>query len=334
MAAFHDVIARLAAEAVEKHTFPGCVIGIMRHRAQWIGSFGRFVYEADSPPVRDDTLYDCASITKSIPLATLAQQLIATGTIRPSDHLITYVPEYRGGYREEITLRHLLTYTIGGIHLSQFKDLSAAEIIEIALSFEPRHPPGQHFAYANLPALLLGIAIERIVGPLEKAAEERIFKPYEMHATTFFPKGAAPTEVDYRGLVQDVVHDESAYVFRKEGKTVGHAGLFSTVPDLMKFADELLSGRMDSSLASTNQIPHLGAFTGLGWELNQGHFMGAHATPRTFGKTGFTGSSFVCDVAHETAVIILSNRTYPQRPADTAAINAFRSAVCDIVFSS
>lgn len=334
MTAYEDVVSKLAQKAIENKVFPGCVVGIMRHGERWIGSFGRHAYEADSMQVTNDTLYDCASITKSIPLATLAQQLIQEGRLKATDRLIEFVPEYVGGYRDEITLHHLLTYTIGGLPLSQFKDLSAKEITEIALSFEPQHPPGRHFAYSNLPAFLLGLVLERILGPLEKAADDRIFKRYEMYSTTFLPKGAAPTEIDYRGVVQDIVHDESAYVFRKEGKAVGHAGLFSTVPDLMKFADELLTGRLDSSASSTNQIPHLGAFTGLGWELNQSSFMGAHATPRTFGKTGFTGTSIVCDVVHGTAVIILSNRTFPKRPADASAINGFRSAVCDIVFSS
>lgn len=334
MGARENAISELAEKAIGERIFPGCAIGIIRHSERWTGAFGRHTYEEDSPEVTADTVYDCASITKSIPLATLALQLLAEGELKLSDQLIKYVPKYIGGYRDEITIRHLLTYTIGGLQLSQFKDLSAAEITDIALNFESNHPPGEHFEYSNLPAFLLGLAFERILGPLEKAADERIFKPLKMSATTFFPKSAAPTEIDYRGIVQNIVHDESAYVFRKAGKTVGHAGLFSTVPDLLKFLTEFLEHTMDASQISTNQIPHLGEFTGLGWELNQAHFMGAHHTPHTFGKTGFTGTSIVCDVPHHTTIVILSNRTYPKRPADASAINAFRAAVCDIVFSS
>ena len=160
-----------------------------------------------------------------------------------------------------------------------------------------------------------------------------------MTQTTFTPHGAAPTE---EGLY-DIVHDESARVFRIAGETVGHAGLFSTAPDLLKFLEMLLNdgkrGRIQylhSQILENlrmNQIPHLGDATGLGFELNQ-PWMGAKRSPHTFGKTGFTGTSVACDIAKGIALVILSNRIYPKRPVDTSTINSFRADVCDIVFRS
>lgn len=326
-------IITLAEQAVARRVFPGCVVRVQHGREKFHGAFGRHTYEADSPAVEEGTVYDLASVTKSVVLATLAHQLLASKQISLTTKLIEYVPEYCGGYRDDIMVRHLLTYTIGGLRMSELKDKSADEITDIILHFEPIHPPGEKFEYSNMPAFLLGLMLEKLLGPLDRAAEERIFKPLEMSSTTFFPTHAAPSEIDYRGLVHNIVHDESAYVFRKAGRTVGHAGLFSTAPDLMKFLNGFHSGRMDPALAETNQIPHLGLFAGLGWELNQGHFMGVHRSPTTFGKTGFTGCSVVCDVKREISIVILSNRTFPRRPADLSAINSFRSAVCDIVFS-
>lgn len=326
-------VAGIAERAIAAHIFPGCVVGIRHAREKFLGAFGRHTFEADSPAVAEGTVYDIASVTKSVVLATLAHQLLASKQISLTTKLIEYVPEFRGGYREDIMVRHLLTYTIGGLRMSELKEKHADEIMKTVLTFEPLHPPGEKFEYSNVPAFLLGLVLERILGPLDAAADTRIFRPLEMPATTFFPTNAAPTEIDYRGLVQNVVHDESAYVFRTAGKTVGHAGLFSNVPDLMTFLDAFHMRRMDPTLAETNQIPSLGLFAGLGWELNQGHFMGAQRSPTTFGKTGFTGCSVVCDTKREISVVILSNRTFPRRPADMSAINAFRSAVCDIVFS-
>jgi CubicO group peptidase (beta-lactamase class C family) len=126
--------------------------------------------------------------------------------------------------------------------------------------------------------------------------------------------------------VHVVVHDESARTFAREGKVVGHAGLFSSAGDISTFLEALLAG----------SFPYIvkGAQKGLGWELNKGSFMGTHFGPRTFGKTGFTGTSVLCDCDRGIGLVILSNRTYPTRPETYDAINTFRRSIADVVLKS
>jgi len=50
---------------------------------------------------------------------------------------------------------------------------------------------------------------------------------------------------------------------------------------------------------------------GLGFELDQPWFMGRLSSPRTFGHTGFTGTSFVVDPVRNTVVVLLTNRAHP-----------------------
>lgn len=320
-------VAARTEKAIGEHVFPGCSIGIVRLKERWVGVFGRHTYEENSPTVAETSVYDCASITKSIPTATLALQLIDEEKLNLDDTLIMYIPEYRTRYRDNVTIRHLLTYTLGNTTPLSRAGATPEAIFETVCT-EETFTPGTVFSYSNTPAFLLGIVIERIMGmPLDRKAQMLAFEPFGMHKTTFHPHGAVPTEEG----IQDIVNDESARVFARAGRTVGHAGLFSTAPDLLKFCAHLLA-HPDERL-STNQIAHLGASSSLGWELNQ-PYMGRARSHRTFGKTGFTGTSIVCDVPHHTAIVILSNRTFPKRPADTSAINAFRAAVCDIVFSS
>lgn len=328
------VIRGRVHEAIKEQVFPGCVIGLHVRGMTEILPFGRYCYEEDSPAVTKDSLYDCASLTKSIPTATLSLQLIDEGKLSLDDPLITYIPEYRTKHREHARIHHLLTYTLGNTTpLSFFKDKTTDEIFE-AVCTEKSYAPNTIFSYSNTPAFLLGIVIERILNmSLDKAADERIFKPLAMNTTTFSPHGAVSTE---EGVV-DIVHDESARVFAREGKVVGHAGLFSTAPDILRFCEALLSGtsvlREDTIERMTiNQIAHLNKSTGLGFELDQ-PFMGEQRSPRTFGKTGFTGTSFVCDRERGIAVVILSNRTYPKRGKDAVAINHFRRGLCDILFT-
>ena len=345
-------IAFRAERAIQERVFPGCVVGVVKKSGKReIHPFGHFTYESNSPVVCGDTIYDIASVTKSIPTASLALMFIDSGQLKLTDKLIRYVPEYRNAYREMVTIRHLLTYTVGGPQLSPLKDKTSDEILLSAYSHELAHKPGSVFAYSNAPALLLGLAVERVGGStLDKLAQQYFFGPLQMYNTTFFPgsnraihRPIVPTEIDRGNEVRGIVHDESARVFAKAGKAVGHAGIFSTVPDLLNFMEMLLhegkwKGRRYLSREiiremSENQIPELAESTGLGWELNQ-PFMGKYAGPHTFGKTGFTGASCVCDMEKGVALVILSNCTYPARPANRSAIDEFRADIADIIFKS
>ena len=331
--------------------FPGCVVGIVRKGGERkIFPFGHFTYE-DSQAVEADSIYDVASITKSIPTASLALMFIDKGQLKLTDKLVDYVPEYRNAYREMVTIRHLLTYTVGGPQLSPLKDKTSDEILLSAYSHELAHKPGSVFVYSNAPALLLGLAVERVGGStLDKLAQGYFFGPLQMDNTTFFPgsnraiyRPIVPTEIDRGNEVRGIVHDESARVFAKAGKAAGHAGIFSTAPDLLNFMEMLLHegewknrrylSREIIREMSENQIPELAESTGLGWELNQ-PFIGKSAGPHTFGKTGFTGASCVCDIEKGVALVILSNCTYPTRPKDRSAIDEFRADIADIVFGA
>ncbi len=346
---FKDEISKEAFKAIEDKIFPGCVIGVVKVSGEReILPFGHFTYESDSSSVAEDTIYDLASVTKSIPTGSLALQLIEEGKLNLEDKLIDYVPEFRNSDRENVLIKHLLTYTLDGYGLASLKEKTAKGLYETILTHDFENRPGTVFKYSNIPAALLGLVIEKITGEaLDVLAEERFFKPLKMNRSTHHPEHFSkdeivPTEIDdWRGLVQGVVHDESAYVCKQENKIVGHAGLFSTAPDILNFLEMLLHkgtfyGKKyfsDETIAQmgTNQISELGDFTGLGWELNQPRYMGDYCTEHTFGKTGFTGTLCVVDVAKGIGYVILSNRIYPSRPPDSRAINAFRKSIGEII---
>lgn len=351
-----DPITTLAERAIAEKVFPGCVVGIVNSKGdRLVLPFGRFTYEPDSPEVKADTMYDVASITKSIPTACLALQLLEEGKIDLEDKLIKYVPEFRNSDREEVKIKHLLTYQLDGYGMGNLlkdrPDMIAQELFEILMIKDFEKRPGEIFKYTNVPAALLGLVIERVTGKtLDVLADEKFFRPLAMSHTTFHPEKFSlaeivPTEVnEWFGMVHGHVHDESAWICKREGKVVGHAGLFSTVPDLLNFLEMLLKGGSLHGVnffnietiekMHTNQIEHLNFFTGLGFELNQPQYMGKFCSTQTFGKTGFTGTVLVCDREKDIAYVILSNRTYPQRPADSSAINRFRKAVGEVILAS
>ena len=317
--------------AIGAKVFPGCAIGIVRTSGERdIQPFGSSIYGTGGEEVKEDTVYDLASITKSIPTASLALLLIAEGKLTLSDTVKTYLPELQNDHKA--TVEDLLTYRIHGMQFSLLKDKTPDEFLThvFALGFDGPRGEAQ---YSNMPAFLLGLIMERVGGvPLDTLAHKYFFDPLGMASTSFFPNASymkhyAPTEIDERGKeIRGIVHDESARIFAREGRAVGHAGLFSTVPDLLVFLEALLKGAYMPVLR--------GAEKGLGWhgkEPNFTNFMGQYSGRHTFGKTGFTGTSITCDGEHGVAFVILSNRTYPKRPPDTDAINAFRRDIANIV---
>jgi CubicO group peptidase (beta-lactamase class C family) len=320
--------------AIEERVFPGCVVGVILGSQRTVLPFGSLTYTSDSPVVSETTVYDVASVTKSIPTASLVLDTIAAGHIELTDRVVKYLPHLQNHF--DATIEDLLRYRVQGIQMSALS-FSSADIIVSDVFASGFSAPAGESRYTNLPAYLLGLIVERVLGePLDAVANRKLFSRFHMDRTSFFPDAIpteeiAPTEIDTRrGILCGLPHDESAYVFAQAKRAVGHAGLFSTAPDLLNFLESLLAGEALSVLA--------GAQRGLGWQLSESYFMGTYAGTRTFGKTGFTGCSIACDIDRGVALVILSNRTYPKRPLDamspTCAINIFRSDIADIVLGA
>jgi len=152
----------------------------------------------------------------------------------------------------------------------------------------------------------------------------------------------APTESDEiwrHRILQGEVHDEAASVM---GGVAGHAGLFSTASDLSRFAFALAEGG-DGYGSHLVRRSTLDLFTrsnglrstypaGLGWMLTTGpgnSAAGSHFGPRTFGHTGFTGTSIWIDPDQGLFVILLTNRVYPTRR--NTRIRGVRTELADAV---
>lgn len=319
-----------AEKAIQERVFPGCVVGIVRGENVEYVCEGRHTYELDAEPVHPDTLYDVASITKSIPTASLALVLAHENKLSLDERVRAYVPELQHDYNA--TVRDLLRYTVSGTRLSELKTLSAEQIYKTVLERGFVGPPGAR-AYSNLPAYIVGLVIERVTGRnLDTLAQEYFFGPLGMQGTSFYTGttflNAVPTENDdWRGMVRGVAHDESAYILGKSGRASGHAGLFSTASDIVACMRALMHPKDSLWMAVVE-----GAEAGLGWQTSEPSFMGSYVSAHTFGKTGFTGTSLVVNRQRNIGLVILSNRTFPKRPSDTEAISVLRRDVADIVF--
>jgi CubicO group peptidase (beta-lactamase class C family) len=343
-------VERLISDAIVDHIFPGAVVGYIREGRTAILPFGQLTYEPKSPPVTAETVYDLASITKSVPTSSIILHLIETGKLSLDDHAATFIPELAGPEKEHILIKHLLTFTAVfdlPNRLAFFAPQGKTAIFDTIYSSPLQYPPGEHYRYSNIPMLFLGMIAEKVLGkPLDEIADELFFKPLGMATTTFHPERLpaatfAPTEVNELGEVVGRVHDETAWALYRAGMVSGHAGLFSTADDLLRFGEMLLNGGQYEGRYYFKPITVKKMWTevvsdgkngmALGWATGHAGYIDSPLPSHTFGKNGFTGTLLLMNPDRKSCLVLLSNRTYPKRPKTPEKINAVCRELAEIV---
>ncbi|MGV9627426.1 serine hydrolase domain-containing protein [Streptomyces sp. NPDC003487] len=281
--------------------------------------------DAERVPMTVDTPFDLASLTKLF-TAVAAVQQIERGTLGIDARVGAYLPDFRAAAEHGITVRQLLTHTSGlRPELPLYDCADDAERLRLLRAEPPATEPGTP-VYSDLNMLLLQHLLERLTGrPLDVLIRDGITRPLGMTATGFGPcPGAAATEDQRRpwakadrGPLRGVVHDENAWAL---GGVAGHAGLFSTGPDLAVFCRTLLAGGSygPARILGPDFVELLLTPPGLGFAVDQPWFMGALAGRGAAGHTGFTGTSLVLDPATDTFLVLLATTVHPRRrPPDS-----------------
>lgn len=162
----------LIINSIDNKIFPGCVIGIVNSKNErTILPFGNFTYDPNSEKVNENTLYDLASVTKSIPTAIIAMKLIQDKIISLEDNVIDYIPEFSIPNAKDYKIKHLLTFQMDGYGTASliagddyfFEDMYNTFMTK-SLSFFP----GTDYKYTNLPTALLGLLLEKATGSFPK----------------------------------------------------------------------------------------------------------------------------------------------------------------------
>jgi CubicO group peptidase (beta-lactamase class C family) len=221
----------------------------------------------------------------------------------------------------------LLTHS-GGLEAGAPLYRSARGLAEYVTQINARPvaaPPGTRTEYSDWDMVLLQAVIDRVAGmSLDQYADGHVFVPLGMRDTRFRPdtndralrQRIAPTIEDSLrgGLLRGTVHDANAWAI---GGVSGHAGLFSSARDLAVFAQMLLDGGTynnvrilaPQTIARWTARQGAAASRALGWDTPaQGSSAGRYFSPRSFGHTGFTGTSIWIDPERGLFVVLLMNR--------------------------
>jgi serine-type D-Ala-D-Ala carboxypeptidase len=316
-------------QAISQRAFPGCAVSVL-HRGTLVAlkGLGQFTYDASSPVVQADTIFDLASVSKVVATTPMAMLLYERGQIDLEAPIVSHLPEFGGEdpRRDQVTVRMLLAHSSG---LPAYERLfertqSREELIDAALSTPLTADPGTRAEYSDIGFIILGELLARLADePLEGFCRREIFGPLGMARTCFCPppgwRGQIPPTVDDRDfrhrVVQGEVHDENASVM---GGVAGHAGVFAPAADLALFAHAMLNGgrpflRPEALALFTRRQPYpSGTSRALGWDTpSPPSQSGRYLSSTAFGHLGYTGTSLWIDPELQLAITLLTNRTWP-----------------------
>jgi beta-N-acetylhexosaminidase len=339
----------LLDRAIENRACPGGVLTVGHKGQLFVHAFGRQRYSADAAKANDNTIYDVASLTKPVVTTTLCAMLSETGQLELGAPLSRYLPEWASGNdrdrRERVTVAHLLTHSSGlPPHEDYFVKLkSRGEVIAHAMVEPLAYEPGAESIYSDIGFILLGTIVERLTGrPLDQLAQERIFAPLGMRDTTFSPRKSlrariAPTvrvSGSRKHVVHGQVHDENASAM--DG-VAGHAGMFSTGPDLAIFCQMILNGgiyahqrilRRETIDEFTLPSPLAHKTRTLGWNVpTEPSSSGRYFSKQSVGHTGFTGVSIWIDKQKDLFVVLLTNADRTHADPDDDEIRHVQPAI-------
>ena len=333
---------RVLEDAIAARAFPGCAFGALANGEVALqDALGRFTYEECAPAVTAGTIYDVASLTKVVATTSAAMLLYQRGQLDLDTPLGELLPGFVVGRPREdrardVTVRHLLAHSSGlPGYVDFFKSAAKpAALFRACLELKLEADPGTRAEYSDPGFILLGKALEVLMREdLAPWMRREVFEPLSLSATLYCPPPALrstipPTEEDANfrhNRIQGEVQDENAWVLKG---VAGHAGLFSNVTDLLRFVREVLRsvGKAGAEsgesrlfreetlrLFAERQGPE-GSSRAVGWDTPSGDSTsGRYFSRDSIGHLGFSGCSLWIDLDAGIAVVLLTNRTWPDR---------------------
>lgn len=336
---------RLIKEYVDSELIPCVAAGVTTLHDDGSIYMGNSSLLPEKVPLRNDAIFDLASVSKVVGTTTMTLQCIEKGFFSLKTKVSSIFSDFP---YEDITIEHLLTHTSGICHDDkEYKKLKGKEgIRDLIFNKKLEYKPGTKVLYSDLGFVLLGFIIEHYVGNLDTYFDKNIAIPLRMHDTAYNPKDkcklerCVPTEItQQRGVIKGVVHDGKSYLL---GGISGNAGLFSTLEDLTNFTRMMLNNgsfeekkilsKASIKLLKKCYTSNLNERRTLGWAFDEKNMsFGDYYSDCCLYHTGFTGTSVYIDFKRNCSIILLTNRIHPTR--DNNVIIEFRNQLHNVILS-
>ena len=335
MSSYPAALEAIASRAIADRVFPGIVVEAGRTSGPlFTFTSGTQTYDAQSPRVNAETIYDLASLTKVLATAALMAGELASGRMRLNDRVRHWIAGWTGEDRQVVTLRDLLEHASGlPAHRHYYKTRQGRASFEIAICEEPLdYLPRTQSIYSDPGYMLLGFAMENAGGAgLDRQFDEWRNRQLGDTELAFRPPAKwlpriAPTEnTEFGEERRGEVHDENAAAL---GGVASHAGLFGTAAAVGAGARWWMRSPSLPLFSTRSTVP--GSSRALGWDtMLPTSSCGTKMSPSAIGHTGFTGTSLWIDPVNDLYVVIRTNRVHPSREGE--GIQDVRRAVHDAI---
>ncbi len=323
--------SQLLEDEVQKGGITAASIGVVRHNTIVLSrGYGKLWPEARSGAVEPDSIFLLASITKPVTASAL-MRLVDRGLVSLDDPVEYYIPEFTGGERGKILVRHILSHISGLPSMppenTELRRANAplSRFVERTVVAPLIFSPGTQYRYQSTGLLLAGEIVERLTGMrLREYLRRDIFVPLGMSRSAL---GMGDFELKKTVWVKDSPNSNPDDLKRFGANTPywrdqGHpwGGMHSSALDLAVLMRTMLNGgeysgkRILSPAAvdamTRDQNRGLNAPYGLGWALAKSPGaarFGELVSNATFGHTGATGTVAWADPERDLICVILTN---------------------------
>lgn len=327
-----------AVELLARATLQGQVAAAVLHVVQGANTLTRSFGKAGGP----DAMFLLGSISKPICMTAL-MTLFERGEFKLDEPAQKFLPQFVGGLRQQVTIRHLLTHLSGlpdqlpENNELRSKKATLGEFVEHAIRTPVQFVPGSRYQYSSMGILLAARVAEQISGlDIRTLVEATVFQRLQMEHSA---QGLGRFKLENMVLCQ-TEHaapesgggdpnakewDWNSAWWRQFGAPWG--GTHASAPDIGKFLAEFLNGTgaclkpETASLMVRNHNPPGVTPRGLGW--NVGLLAGSKGcSEKTFGHTGSTGTIAWADPSTRTLCVVLTSlpaRAMQPHPRDLAA---------------
>jgi CubicO group peptidase (beta-lactamase class C family) len=271
-----------------------------------------------------DEVFLLASITKPMTAAAV-MKLVDRGLVSLEKPARTYLPEFQGGDRDRITVRHLLTHTSGLPDMlpenTELRKRHAPlkEFVAGACKTPLLFAPGSEVRYQSMGILLAAEIVERITRqPLRDFLRKEIFGPLGMQSASLGLGGRSIAETALSQVSGDDDWNWNSPYWRDLGAPWG--GAHASAPDVARFLEYFLHPRDGILKAATarqmvtNQNTGLNKPWGIGF-LVDGSAYGKSCSAGTFGHWGSTGTVAWADPAKDLIMVLLTTKPAEQSRA-------------------
>lgn len=295
-----------------------------------------------SVPVDADSLFEIASVSKTF-TALVAALLRHEGKLDVDVPFTRYLPDHvLAKEGTSITIRDLASHVSGftnawmgraGIYGGRswpYADDAAYE--RAVLAVRPAFARGEKPAYSCHALILLGFILERVGGlDLDALARKYVWDPLGMKSTTWKNVEESPRTVrmwtnGWRPL--GTKGDENA---RGAKRPLGNAGVFSSLNDLLRYADDLANRRVFPKdcyeLLFTPVCERGRTRRSFGWDMGPGTNPPGWSAAAT-NHSGYTGQYIAVDPTTRRASVVLTNLSAADPKARSANFE-FRRSLAD-----